>query len=129
MSRSAVSRTFTPDAYVSKATREKVLRAAKTLDYHPNAMARSLITQKSGIIGVVSADLQNPFYADTLEKIGTALQERGFASLVLLAMKPVQNADLPDTIVSGRRSNRNKRRSVFSSHREYKPYEATGCCN
>ncbi|WP_171058705.1 LacI family DNA-binding transcriptional regulator [Brucella haematophila] len=83
VSRSAVSRTFTPDAYVSKATREKVLRAAKTLDYHPNAMARSLITQKSGIIGVVSADLQNPFYADTLEKIGTALQERGFASLVL----------------------------------------------
>jgi len=83
VSRSAVSRTFTPDAYVSEATREKVLRAAKTLNYHPNAMARSIKTQRSGIIGVISADLQNPFYADTLEKIGAALQSQGLASLVL----------------------------------------------
>ncbi|RWF85515.1 MAG: LacI family transcriptional regulator [Mesorhizobium sp.] len=83
VSRSAVSRTFTPGAYVSDATREKVLRASKTLDYHPNAMARSIKTKRSGIIGVISSDLQNPFYADTLEKIGSALQENGLGSLVL----------------------------------------------
>ncbi|MEY2537989.1 MAG: hypothetical protein QOG67_1729 [Verrucomicrobiota bacterium] len=83
VSRSAVSRTFTPHAYVSEASREKVLRASEALNYHPNAMARSLITRRSGIIGVVSADLQNPFYAGILEKTGRALQDQGLSSLVL----------------------------------------------
>jgi len=83
VSRSAVSRAFTPGTYVSESTKAKVLRAAHALNYYPNAMARSLITQRSGIVGVVSADLQNPFYADTLEKVGSALQEHGLAPLVL----------------------------------------------
>ncbi|BCP52253.1 LacI family transcriptional regulator [Kaistia sp. 32K] len=83
VSRSAVSRTFTPGAYVSDATRAKVLRAAQALTYYPNAMARSLTTQRSGIVGVISADLQNPFYALTLERIGGALQGQGLAPLVL----------------------------------------------
>lgn len=83
VSRSAVSRTFTPGAYVSDQTKTKVLHAAQALNYYPNAMARSLTTQRSGIVGVISADLQNPFYAFTLEKIGNALQEQGLAPLVL----------------------------------------------
>lgn len=83
VSRSAVSRTFTPDAYVSPETRERVLKAAAALNYHPNAMARSLIRQRSGIIGVVSSDLQNPYYAKILEVLGTALRDAEFAPLVL----------------------------------------------
>ncbi|BCP52257.1 transcriptional regulator [Kaistia sp. 32K] len=83
VSRSAVSRTFTPNAYVSPETRSKVLKAAAALNYHPNAMARSLITQRSGIIGIVSADLQNPYYAKILEVLGGALRDTGLAPLVL----------------------------------------------
>ena len=45
VSQSAVSRTFTAGASVSEETRTKVLAAAKTLGYRPNALARSLITQ------------------------------------------------------------------------------------
>src|ERR1044072_3870605 len=37
VSRSAVSRTFTPGASVAPATREKVLRAAQELGYHVSA--------------------------------------------------------------------------------------------
>ncbi|MBY5760247.1 LacI family transcriptional regulator [Rhizobium leguminosarum] len=83
VSRSAVSRTFTPNAYVSQETREKVLKAANALNYHPNAMARSLQTQRSGIVGIVSADLQNPYFAKILETLGSALRDTGFAPLVL----------------------------------------------
>lgn len=83
VSRSAVSRTFTQDAYVSPETREKVLRAARALGYHPNVLARSLITRRSGIVGVVSTDLENPFYAAILQKIGLSLQNLGLASLLL----------------------------------------------
>lgn len=42
VSQSAVSRTFTPGASISPATREKVLQAARELGYRPNAIARSL---------------------------------------------------------------------------------------
>jgi DNA-binding LacI/PurR family transcriptional regulator len=83
VSRSAVSRTFTPNAYVSPETREKVLKASDALGYHPNVLARSLITRRSGIIGVVSTDLDNPFYADILQKISIGLQNEGLASLLL----------------------------------------------
>jgi len=46
VSRSAVSRTFTPNASVSSKTKEKVIIAANKLGYRPNVMARSLITKK-----------------------------------------------------------------------------------
>lgn len=84
VSRSAVSRTFTPGAYVSAATREKVVKAADALGYHPNIHARSLITRRTGIVAVVAADLENPFYAVMLQNIAIGLQERGLASLLLL---------------------------------------------
>ena len=83
VSRSAVSRTFTPNAYVSPETREKVLKASEALGYHPNVLARSLITRRSGIVGVVSTDLDNPFYAEILQKIALSLQEHDLASLLM----------------------------------------------
>lgn len=43
VSRSAVSRTFTPGASVAPATREKVLRAAEELGYHVNDLARGVL--------------------------------------------------------------------------------------
>ncbi len=83
VSRSAVSRAFTPGAYVSPETRAKVLRAAEALGYQPNALARGLITQRTGIVGIVSTDLDNPFYAAMLQTLAEALQARGIAPLLL----------------------------------------------
>lgn len=61
VSQSAVSRTFTPGASVAEATRAKVMEAALRLNYRPNAHARSLITGKSRIIGLVLSYLENLF--------------------------------------------------------------------
>ena len=52
VSQSAVSRCFKPGASVSSATRARVMKAAKDLDYVPNAMARSLITRRSNLVAV-----------------------------------------------------------------------------
>ncbi|HEU5087241.1 MAG TPA: LacI family DNA-binding transcriptional regulator, partial [Roseiflexaceae bacterium] len=60
VSQSAVSRTFSPNAAVSAKTRELVLAAARQLGYTPNALARSLITRRTNIVGVVMADMTNP---------------------------------------------------------------------
>ncbi|MEM7711147.1 MAG: LacI family DNA-binding transcriptional regulator, partial [Pseudomonadota bacterium] len=54
VSRSAVSRTFTDGASVSPKTRRKVEKAAADLGYSPNALASSLTTGRTKLIGLIS---------------------------------------------------------------------------
>src|SRR5215216_2088412 len=67
VSQSTVSRILSPSASTSKvpiseATREKVLAVVKELGYHPNQYARSLRGQNNHVIGMLIADISNPFY-------------------------------------------------------------------
>lgn len=91
VSQSAVSRAFTPGASVSEATRNKVLEAAHKLGYRPNAHARSLITGRSRIIGLVLSHIENLFYPVALERLSKRLQQDGYH--VLLFIGDAQNAD------------------------------------
>jgi DNA-binding LacI/PurR family transcriptional regulator len=91
VSRSAVSRTFTEGAYVSDETRAKVLKAAEMLGYRPNVLARSLTTNRTHIIGIITSDLDNAFYATLLYELIERIQGRGMATFVLCADK--QNND------------------------------------
>ncbi len=85
VSRSAVSRAFTPGAPVAKDTRLRILAAARALGYRPNLLARSLITGRSRIIGLVVAYLDNLYYPLVLERLCAVLQARGYHVLVFLA--------------------------------------------
>ena len=85
VSQSAVSRAFTPGASVSDATRTKVEEAARKLGYRPNAIARTLITRRSRIIGVVMSYLENQFYPVVLEKLSQRLQRDGYHVLLFIA--------------------------------------------
>lgn len=85
VSQSAVSRVFTPGASVSKKMEARVRAAADDLGYRPNVLARSLITGRSRIIGLVVAHLDNSFYPDALEKLSAALQAKGYHILVFMA--------------------------------------------
>lgn len=91
VSQSAVSRTFTPGASVSDLTRRRVMDAAKKLGYRPNAIARSLITKKSRIVGVVMNRLDNQFYPLVLQHLSQRLREYGLH--VLLFISEHDNAD------------------------------------
>ncbi len=93
VSQSAVSRVFTPGASVSPKTALKVREAALELGYRPNVLARSLITGKSRIIGLVVAYLDNYFYPVALEKLSNALQARGYHVLVFMASNDSQATD------------------------------------
>lgn len=93
VSRSAVSRFFTPGASVSAKTAAKVARAAEELGYRPNVIARSLITGRSRIIGLVVAYLENYFYPEALERLSNALQEKGYHVLVFMAAQTSGNID------------------------------------
>ena len=81
VSRSTVSRAFSPDAYVKPATREKILKTAKTLGYEPNAIAQALISRRSNIVGIIMGDLHNPFHATIHSALTERLQAAGLIPL------------------------------------------------
>lgn len=82
VSQSAVSRTYTKGASVAPKTREKVEAAAAALGYRPNLVARSLITRRSNLIGVVVPSMDNPFYSKVLEALSRAFEEMGYRVLL-----------------------------------------------
>ena len=85
VSRSAVSRVFTPGASVSKTTATKVRKAAAALGYRPNMLARAMNTGRSRIIGLVVAYLENQFYPEAIERLSKALQAKSYHVLVFMA--------------------------------------------
>lgn len=93
VSQSAVSRVFTPGASASKATADKVRKAAQELGYRPNVLARAMVSGKSRIIGLVVAYLENYFYPEALEKLSNALQAQGYHVLVFMANQTSGNID------------------------------------
>ncbi len=94
VSQSAVSRCFTPGASVSDAMRNKVQEAARKLGYQPNAHARSLITGRSRIIGLVLSALENLYYPAVLERLAKRLQQDGYHLLIFIG----DNANSDDLV-------------------------------
>lgn len=83
VSRSAVSRTFTPGASVSDAMRRKVQQAADVLGYHVNHLARSLIQEDSLIVCVIGAEINTPYQARMLEALSRGLQRIGRIAMLI----------------------------------------------
>ncbi|NRA99850.1 MAG: LacI family DNA-binding transcriptional regulator [Rhodobacteraceae bacterium] len=83
VSRSAVSRTFTEGASVSAKTRKKVEKAADSLGYQPNALASSLTTGRTKLIGLVANNFHNPFFLQVFDLFTRGLQDRGLRPLLV----------------------------------------------
>ena len=83
VSSSAVSRTFTEGASVSEKVRLKVMEASAVLGYSPNALASSLTTGRTKLIGVVSDNFHNPIFLEVFDMITKGLQERGLRPLLV----------------------------------------------
>ncbi len=83
VSRSAVSRAFTDGASVSESMRRKVQKAAAELGYTPNALASSLTTGRTRLIGLVSNNFHNPIFLEVFDLFTRGLQERGLRPLLV----------------------------------------------
>ncbi|WP_299372911.1 LacI family DNA-binding transcriptional regulator [uncultured Tateyamaria sp.] len=83
VSRSAVSRCFTPGASISDKTRAKVEQAASDLGYSPNALASSLTTGRTKLVGVVSNNFHNPIFLEFFDRVTRELQGRGLRPLLV----------------------------------------------
>ncbi len=83
VSRSAVSRTFTDGASVSARTRAKVEQAAEDLGYAPNALASSLTTGRTKLIGLIANNFHNPLILEVFDLFTSGLQDRGLRPLLV----------------------------------------------
>lgn len=77
VSQSTVSRAFNPKASISEKKRQMVLDAANKLGYTPNAIARSLISNRSGLVAIALDSESNPMYDLQTRKLASAIQKRG----------------------------------------------------
>lgn len=83
VSRSAVSRAFTPGASVSPRTRAAIEKAAAELGYSPSALASALTTGRTKMIGLVSNNFHNPVFLEIFDQFTRGLQDRGLRPLLV----------------------------------------------
>src|SRR5215467_10100380 len=67
---------------VGEEMRERVLARVKELDYRPNLAARSLVTGRTYLVGLVVPDLLHPFFAEIAKALSEALRESGYYLIV-----------------------------------------------
>ncbi len=82
VSKSTVSNVIRGGAPVAEDTRRRVESAIAELEYHPNAIARSLRARASNTLGVLVPEPTNPFYAQLALGAERAADERGYSMLI-----------------------------------------------
>lgn len=75
---STVSRTFSAPHLVNPETRNRVLACAERLGYRPNRAARALITGRTHNIGLIVADIANPFFPPLIKAAESQARQRDY---------------------------------------------------
>jgi len=79
VSTATASRVVSASDYpVSPATRERVLEAARTLDYVPNALARGLLKSRVPVVAVIVHDITDPYFAEVVRGVEDGASTAGF---------------------------------------------------
>jgi len=63
---------------IPQSTQQRIKQTAKWLNYKPNASARTMVTKKSNIIGLIVPDVSNQFFAELVRYIQTELNSYGY---------------------------------------------------
>lgn len=82
VSAATVSRVLNESAPVSPETRERVLRAARELDFTPNLIARALTVKKTFLLGVILPNLSGEFFTQLLQGIDEVAYGKGYHIVV-----------------------------------------------
>lgn len=77
-----VSRALNQSGAVSEGTRERVARVVAELNYRPNNAARTLITRRTRMLGVLLPDLFGEFFSELIRGLDREAQARGYHLLL-----------------------------------------------
>lgn len=104
VSRSAVSRAFTPGASIAAETRDKVMEAAAKLGYQVNDLARGLLANRSRLVGLVTTKPEVGFRAHLVAALTRALIRRGSIPLLINTGSSEQEMEAAQTALFGYRA-------------------------
>lgn len=79
VSKQTISRVINNKGEVAEATRKRVLEAIRELGYQPNALARSLVTSKTLVIGLSVPNIDQPFFPQIARGVEDAAAEAGYS--------------------------------------------------
>jgi DNA-binding LacI/PurR family transcriptional regulator len=95
VSKSLVSLVMRGEPLVREDKRRRVQQAAAELGYRTNWAARSLSAVRSGAVGVLAADLRNPWSMDIVEAVGQVLEGARLTTLLTSAVLPSSASGRP----------------------------------
>ncbi len=78
---STVSRALNNSREISDEKRKYILPVCEELGYHPNSVARSLVKNKTNMIGLIIPDITNPYYAYISKGISSCIYPYGYGLL------------------------------------------------
>lgn len=103
VSTATVSRVLAGIGRASPETRERVLAAARALDYRPSGVARSLKLRETRTLGLIVTDIENPFFPQLVRAIEDAARHAGYVILLCNAADdPEREAAYLDVLVERR---------------------------
>lgn len=103
VSPSVVSRALNNKYGVKESTREKILDAAKEMGYYPNAAARSLVTRKTETIGVMMADISEPYYSQIIKGMQYMAGKTGYTLLFSNSYERLEHSKILQKMVDAER--------------------------
>ena len=77
-----VSKVLGNKGKISAATRKRVLRRAKELNYQTNWIARSLVTRRTYTVGLLLPDFTHPFFAEIAKAVAEAVRSHGYHVII-----------------------------------------------
>src|SRR6202011_6341339 len=77
-----VSKVLRDHPDIGEETRQRVLKRVQELDYRPNLAARSLVTGRTYLVGLVVPDLLHPFFAEIAKSLSDALRKSGYYLII-----------------------------------------------
>lgn len=98
VSPSTVSRALHDNPRISEAVRLRVRQVADELNFHPNPMARSLVSRKTRIVGLLfpgsaSSSMGHPFYPAVLRGLGSVAGKRRYHMLLSTGSEDLSDAE------------------------------------
>lgn len=99
VSRSTVSRAFTPGASVAPEIRKRVVEVAERIGYRAEPLARILVRQKNKLVAVIMSDLINPIRSSMMDVLVGQLQSKGMLALIFKCDNASKLAMLVDHII------------------------------
>lgn len=91
VSPATVSRVLTGNARVAEDKRKRIEEVIEKYNFQPNAVARSLFTKESKIIGFILPDITNPFFASTFMEAEIASLKMGYTMMLCNTLNRYEN--------------------------------------